>query len=66
MTTNANDIAAPKRSGKGRNKKGNKRASNMRRHERKHRNSTRVGYEPKAGKCGSSFCNKAYGCEPWK
>lgn len=66
MASNIDPLAAPKRSGKGRSKKGNKHAKNLRRHERKHRNSKRVGYEPESGKCGSSFCTPATGCQPWK
>lgn len=47
-------------------KKGsNKHASNLRRHERKARNSKRLG-PPTPGKCGSSFCTKETGCVPWK
>lgn len=46
-----------------RKKKGNKHATNLRRIERKYK---RLRTTPKAGKCGSSFCSKQTGCEPWK
>jgi hypothetical protein len=44
-------------------KGGNKHAQNLRRKERKYK---RVRGTPKAGKCGSSYCSKQTGCEPWK
>lgn len=47
----------------GRKKGSNKHASNLRRHERKYE---RVGGVSAAGNCGSSFCERRTGCEPWK
>lgn len=49
--------------GKGKKKKGNKRASNTRRHDRKYGRTRGI---PQAGKCGSSFCTTHTGCQPWK
>lgn len=47
-------------------KSGNKHASNIRRHERKALKNKRIGYVPESGKCGSSYCSKQTGCDPWK
>jgi hypothetical protein len=47
-------------------KGGNKHSSNLRRHERKALHNRRINYTPVPGKCGSSFCEKRTGCEPWK
>lgn len=45
-------------------KGGNKHSSNLRRVERKYkRKSPKVS---PSGNCGSSFCTKATGCDPWK
>ena len=46
-------------------KSGNKHASNLRRHDRKALKNKRINYTPVPGKCGSSFCTKQTGCEPW-
>lgn len=66
----ADVILVPKAGdGKNRKKKGNKHAKNLRRRERKHAHNVRRierGYEAVAGKCGSSFCSRSTGCEPWK
>lgn len=43
-------------------KKGNKHASNLRRKDRKYK---RTRGKPVAGKCGSSYCTRSTGCEPW-
>lgn len=65
------DLELPVRGNKkkGRNKKGNKHAKNLRRRERKAlRNKQRMENRRVAvpGKCGSSFCTTITGCEPWK
>lgn len=44
-------------------KGGNKHAQNSRRIERKYK---RTKPAPKQGKCGSSYCSKQTGCDPWK
>lgn len=50
-------------SGSGKKKGGNKHANNLRRHDRKYKRSRSA---PEAGKCGSSFCTRSTGCDPWK
>lgn len=52
-----------KRAGKGKNKRGNKHASNTIRSDRKYK---RAKTEAQPGKCGSSYCSRLTGCEPWK
>lgn len=44
-------------------KSGNKHQSNVDRSERKYKRSKST---PVAGKCGSRFCSRATGCDPWK
>lgn len=57
-------VLVPKKGdGKGRKKKGNKHASNLRRRDRKYKRVKRLAV---AGVCGSSFCSRSTGCEPWK
>lgn len=63
-------VAVPKKGdGKNRKKSGNKHAFNTRRRERKaSRNNARItgARKAQAGRCGSSFCSRSTGCEPWK
>lgn len=57
-------VLVPKKGdGKGRKKNCNKHASNLRRIDRKYKRAKRPAV---AGKCGSSFCSRVTGCEPWK
>lgn len=51
---------------KRKDKKGNKHATNSRRRDRKYGRTRLLNKGQPPGKCGSSYCSKQTGCEPWK